>query len=51
MIHAFFGKTEPNQMQEVGSGIYTIQADPGFTGRNGHNQNASRLDPACLLGY
>ena len=52
MIWIFFGRTEPNQ--EVGSGIY----DQAWFGCmlavmaiTGCNQNASKSDPACLLGY
>ena len=47
MIRAFFGTTEPNWMQEIGSGIY----DPAqFLSARCRNQNASESDPACLLG-
>ena len=37
-------------MQEVGCGIYYPARFWLHVGRNGHNQNASGLDTACLLG-
>ena len=60
MIRAFFGRTEPNRMWEVRSGIsYSniynmIQPDSGcmlaIMAIIGCNQNAFELDPAHLLG-
>ena len=47
MIHAFFGKTELKWMQKVRSGTYYLAQ---FWMHTGCNQNASGLDPACLLG-
>ena len=44
-------KTELKSMREVGSGIYKILPNSGFTlATTGHDQNASGSDPACLLG-
>ena len=43
-------KPELKRMQEVGSGIYDPARFWLHAGCNGHNENASRLDPACLLG-
>ena len=60
MIRAFFGRTEPNRMWEVRSGIsYSnicnmIQPDSGcmlaVMAIIGCNQNAFESDPAHLLG-
>ena len=36
-------------MQEAGSSRYDLAQFWLHPGHNGHNQNASRLDPACLL--
>ena len=48
MIWSFFERMEP--MQEVRSGIYDLAQFWLHTDSNGQNQNASELDPACLLG-
>ena len=46
MIQAFFGRTELNWIQEGGFWLHA-----GFVMATiGRNQNASRSDPACLLG-
>ena len=51
MVQAFSGKMEPNRMQEVGSGIYTIRADSGCTLDvmviTGRKQNAFRIG-SCM---
>ena len=44
VIWAFFGRTEPNWMQEVGSDMLALMAITG------HNRNTSELILACLLG-
>ena len=51
LIRTFFGRTEPNRMRGVGSGIYTIRPDSGRTlavrAITGRNQNAAESDPTC----
>ena len=54
MVQAFFGKMEPNQIQEAGSGIYAIWPNSccnlAIMAITVRNQNASESDLACLLG-